>query len=426
MARKPKTTYFEKTETETKPENVLEGFEVSSLAEMPAEELSESLPISEFFEQAKVDAVGTEADILVAKNTPLGSFCIKKPARTTERSIYNEGIIAESERHFEAYQMVNEARKRGVNTAKVPSPLFSIKDKDTGSEWILMEYINGKTLWRVILEELIKTRKEHEMKGYKQKHLLEMDDEELSEAVLDIFNIQRSLPPLKQLSSLIGYLKNVKFIKSEFFDALKNTVKLLNENGFYHRDLHPRNIMFTENEAWMIDFGYSLYDPEKKEETPYEESKYGDNLSFSPDNGILELIKHFTEISDEQKEIEKQKLAAEETREVEKRINFLVKRGKSKINDILKSSLEEEYDNETFIDNLTSDPVLRTEIIKAVTTNDIDKLKSYAKMIAFLEYERYESTDAAEEYLKNIIKQIREKPEILLNHMHNAIKSITR
>jgi len=59
----------------------------------------------------------------------------------------------------------------------------------------------------------------------------------------------------KKIKKHIGYLP----VLADIFERLKNTVKVLHENGLYHRDLHERNVMVSGSgkdlKVSLIDFG---------------------------------------------------------------------------------------------------------------------------------------------------------------------------
>ena len=57
--------------------------------------------------------------------------------------------------------------------------------------------------------------------------------------------------------------RNNVALPKKIFDVLANTIKLWQANGFYHNDLHERNVLVDLDDAggvrdiWVLDFGYS-------------------------------------------------------------------------------------------------------------------------------------------------------------------------
>ncbi|MCF6276935.1 MAG: protein kinase [Candidatus Magasanikbacteria bacterium] len=81
-------------------------------------------------------------------------------------------------------------------------------------------------------------------------------------------------------------------LPEDFFSKIANTIKLLNENGIYHRDLHERNIMMDKNgDVFVIDFGMGLND--KKVTDPYYSNLKGGE--FNRDTGFVEFWQDIAE-----------------------------------------------------------------------------------------------------------------------------------
>ena len=401
-------------------ENLLSNLKITLLSEMPGTEVEREQILQHFFKTARIVARGTEADVLVSRDA-LHAFCLKKSARTTPRTSFNAGMHSEVDKHKTAFDLLKEAEKQNIPLAKVPKPLISFRDPSGKDEWILMEFIPGKTLWRVIMEKLIETVDERTIQGWKREDLLHMDDETLSDYIVKIFRLSEISNPLKQLEALLRQLKDNKFLKKELFVALANTIRILNQNRFFHRDLHPQNIMFTENNVWLIDFAYSLYDPASAVGDPYEEMKMGQNLSFTHDEGILSVLKNFIEVSDEEKESQQQKEIKRIEQEAQKTIDLLVKRSNSKLNELMQSVNTSEKTGFEFVETLFEDKALKTEVIKTIASNSIDNFKKLVILIAILEYKRYKSCDGTRKFLDQLIRKLQSKPDILLNHMNQTI-----
>jgi len=380
----------------------------------------DSQTLREFLERSLVVGQGSEADILLFEAGSLQNLCLKKVERSTERSAFSDGILSEFDRHQEAYKILEKFREQGVNVAKIPVPFLSLDDGD--KKLLLMEFIRGKTLWRLVLEEIVNAHEESEL-GCRKDVLLSMGDE-LGEYVLRIFNINPKLSQIDQVKALLRRLRGNKFIKPEFFEAMENSVRILNRAGFYHRDLHPSNVMLTDDSIWIIDFGYSKYDPKKSEDDPYEEFKFGTNLSFSRDEGLLAFLEPFVDKTREQLDEEREARLGQEYRRMNRVIDRMVSRQKSTVQDILDSLDPAVVEARDFVNQLVNDEVIAEELKRALWTTDLDKILFYANMAALLEYEQYGTTEASKEYFRRLIEDMHGDPAIALNRLRQLIENI--
>jgi len=71
----------------------------------------------------------------------------------------------------------------------------------------------------------------------------------------------------ENIKKMIGYLAKTDFVLPDtILKRVQNTVDLLHQHNFFHRDLHEKNIMLTErddggiDEVFLIDFGLSTVD----------------------------------------------------------------------------------------------------------------------------------------------------------------------
>ena len=146
--------------------------------------------LSSFLHQSQIVGVGTEADIHYSENPQFSSLCVKSQVRSTYRSAFSRGILEEMSRHHEACKILEQARlSTDLQIASVPIPVLAFESKDDNHHSILMEYINGKTIWRIFLEKIVEVSSDEELNGWKKEDLLSMDDSELGNSILRAFKL---------------------------------------------------------------------------------------------------------------------------------------------------------------------------------------------------------------------------------------------
>ncbi|MDA1060651.1 MAG: phosphotransferase [bacterium] len=382
-----------------------------------------SAALKELLEYGLLVGAGTEADVLAFEHGTLRNLCLKSIERSTERSAYSGRITSEFDLHQQAYKILEHCRKNGLPVAKIPMPIIALDDRDGRRQLLLMELVRGKTLWRIILEEIVNAHDEKDL-GWNNKEELLSRGERLGPDLLNIFGISPDISGLDQLKVLLRRLKGKKFIKPEFFEAMKNSVRALNTAGFYHRDLHPRNVMLTEDAIWIIDFGHSKYDPKKLEGDPYEVSKFGTELSYSRDEGMLPFLEPFVDKTDDQLEEERQVLLDREARKTRRFIERMVVRQKSSIQDIVDSIDVEVDDSSVFVAQIAEERFLSSELSRAIQSGSLDKVIDYARIVVLLEFEKYATTKASREYFLELFSRRFPDPAIITNRFLQMIRMI--
>lgn len=362
--------------------------------------------LSDFLETGTLVASGTEADVYISNDERFDELCVKLEARSTERSIFNEGILSETDRQYEALKILQktESDNSDIQLARIPIPIFGFNDAESRQKCILMEYISGKTLWRIFLEKIIERADESQLGGWEKDHLLAMNDDDLSDIIITIFRLSELKTERDMFKSLLNRLGDERFIPQEMFERLQNTICILNDAGFYHRDLHPKNVMLDEKDVWLIDFGYSLnsFMMDSRPNDPYNVDKMGQSLSFSRDEGILSLVKNYVIQSEQDIKQERVRLLADERKKMD-RVLKLLSRQKSTVSSVIEST---EYDNNVdFINAITEDQKLKTGVTNAILGNDIDKLLMYVKMLSILETDRFDTAKATYDYIEGVINQ---------------------
>lgn len=379
--------------------------------------------LDDFLDNGRFIGVGSEADVLQSADTRFNSLCVKRVVRTTPRTMFSPGILNEMDLQYKACKILEELKmKQDAPLAKIPVPVVCYEDSDSGKKYILMEQVPGKTLWREILERVVGKMDENQLRGYSKDLLLSMQEDELADTLVNKI-LKLAGHELKQLQTLLNYLRGEEFIPQKFFQALQNTVQALNKNRFYHRDLHPRNIMISDEDIWLIDFGYSLFDPEEVQSNPYEESRLGENLAFSHDQGSIQLLSNFTIKTDDDFEAEKKQAIEEAFRDAERKINTLSSRSRSQIKQLIGQADSEGVDNVNFVRQVASDSIFLKDLRMGILSKDIDKILLYASILAVLEFKRFKTASATYDYLCEMIKQYQPKEaDILLQKVRSKLK----
>lgn len=202
--------------------------------------------------------------------------------------------------HKEAYK-ISKSSKSGI---KVPEVFYEFHDEKNW--YIIMEYIEWKTLYTLIWQEIINTKliplinkkllnSNNENNRYKELEKttinwnIELSDDskaektimEIAEIMYEIWLIynypntsikDQNKPHIKkylELEKLYSkYVDNILVFDEKNWKEIKNNLKqfldTLHKSWFYHRDIwwNPRNIMFKKNwnniETYIIDFWMSL------------------------------------------------------------------------------------------------------------------------------------------------------------------------
>ena len=166
---------------------------------------------------------------------------------------------------------------------------------------ILMEYIPGKDLGRILFEEVAK--RHPALKGTLG------DPGALSFPVLSDYvaealkftipggksgdpgerEYERTRIEQQNTAKLFEFLEQTDFhLPDGIFTQVKNALDALHEKKFYLRDFHVRNLMIVDSDAYIIDFGAAVQvDDESK---AYEEGE----VRYVEDDALLSIIKRFS------------------------------------------------------------------------------------------------------------------------------------
>ncbi len=222
----------------------------------------------------------------------------------------------------QAYNIISEAKKQfGTTRPMAHIPRFILQHETEvdekmraylkaqkftyegdRAEIILMEFIKGEDLAHLlnrkiielyplskITDDFLRARIE---KSKENQGLTNFPIDDLILAVSDILELHKipkgdstpeTITLMAQNSKKLYEALRVKgfTLPEEIYDQVKNTILELHKNNFYHRDLHERNIMIseTEKQAYIIDFGESVFDSLYSPEDTFD--------GLPPDNQVL-------------------------------------------------------------------------------------------------------------------------------------------
>ncbi len=141
-------------------------------------------------------------------------------------------------------------------------------------ELIVMDLVQGVDFRTFILQKLLEKDEylKEEFKKYKKSLHIEKNSEVSSLILKNFMEMHLGFvdPPYETSFDFSWqYGKNIEKLKNalrkanvvlpkEIFETLQNTLKCFHEKGFYHNDLHEKNILIDKNfQVFLIDFFYS-------------------------------------------------------------------------------------------------------------------------------------------------------------------------
>lgn len=290
--------------------------------------------------------------MLVAAIPELGDF--EQDAAIKILKIFShDAILKESTRHQEAYDIISRSPDREM--VDVPKPRLArsmqlrakqaaekcheagikISPKIPSIAFEIMDYIDGEDLETHLCKKLIRARKDLFVKHYQEedpdkfldtignfsdynnlRQYMEaiFGDEVSQEDRRDTFDNQEIyFEFLKKQMSYRG------FFTKEQSAAFKRTLDLLHSKGFYHRDLHLRNVMIDkEGRFYIIDFDRAVkINPQDEEmkariyfKNPEQDAERGGVIAkVFPDGWMVDLFEQVSKNNDDKKQEAESSLA---------------------------------------------------------------------------------------------------------------------
>lgn len=197
--------------------------------------------------------------------------------------------------------------------AELESDEVYLKDNKVGI--ILMDLIPGQDLSDFLLKETIK--RHPDLKEYRDQDVLDSMDYKNLESIVAIGLGQQQISDQEDAyiqrqkekqndKLLINFLSKTDFILNpEILNRLEKALPVLHKAGIYHRDLHKRNLMFSNTtdgnleQVYIIDFGKSIETKSTSRDDIYIE----DDIIYKEDEYLLRIYKSLTRPrSDQEKE----------------------------------------------------------------------------------------------------------------------------
>ncbi len=344
-------------------------------------------------ENSKIGS-GKRADIITGlprfdeKNAIIGYVCLKENVRTTKTSSLENDLEEEASLQVIARQILEEAKDRKV--AYVPEVVAHIAG--AGEEYLAMQSIKGKTIWRLAMEAALEVESSaiEEVKGHiKTNYSIppsKASDKEMENAFVAVMGERGALKEILKLA------RQNPFLTKKQHQKVANTVRVFNENGFWHRDLHTQNIMLdNKGEVVIIDFGTAHYDPlaGRNKLNPYD---MGNDFVAAKDDGVITELSPFVKISQEEF---KQKRREKDKRDENSGLEML--KSKLKI-EITEENFERLYDRKN-----GGKPAINLylELYSLTNSKNYNNILLLAKALCSLEKRFFSSINKTREYLEN-------------------------
>lgn len=239
---------------------------------------------------------GEIADIFTGTEGSVGeNICLKFVARHPAKAAYTNRLEQEMQMQVQAFDIVQEGQK-DAPMARIPRPIAYLKT-DGGSEYLAMERVRGKTLYRILLERMAEQVPEDIfLPGMSREDIPTLNDEDIEKMVIWDY-LKANQRTRKELYNIIlERLEEAPFLTADIFEKVRNAINALQKAQLYHRDLHERNIMLTDDlsEAYIIDFGSASSGEYSSPSDAFEVEKWGEKIRFLDDKYILHVLRRIT------------------------------------------------------------------------------------------------------------------------------------
>ncbi len=218
---------------------------------------------------------GTTAEVMANNADPALKNFVSKFAYADRP---HPGILNDLETEFDmqlkAWQMANDWAEKYPKAPRVhvPEPIGYVRQ--SGNEVLVMERVRGKTLWRLLMENYLRTE------GLASGYVSDNDIEDLAahpdDALVEDVLIKRS--PMvnlykqgrhKDIEKALWdncFRKQSAVVTEDQFKAIQAFANLSKREKFWHRDFHSKNVMLADDgRVFVIDFGLSAAGMEEKD-----------------------------------------------------------------------------------------------------------------------------------------------------------------
>ncbi len=131
-------------------------------------------------------------------------------------------------------------------------------------EYIVMETVKGKTLSHLMFQKMADGLYQRDPTKYAVfKEASKWREDVLADTLIAHVEELRSYSRDEAAQVIYNTLHGSGLISEEIALQVGSAIRALNDAGLFHRDLHERNIMVSDDgtKAWIIDFGSAKFDP---------------------------------------------------------------------------------------------------------------------------------------------------------------------
>jgi serine/threonine protein kinase len=228
--------------------------------------------------------IGRTSDFYADRTSAIG---VKRLMHPEKLQSYENTLEQEGQLQSVAFLVVEKARMqqqarvdaepdetkkewlRARMPAKIPAIIGYVKDEAASeqgepSEYLIMETVRGKTLSHLMLQKLAEGLYRREPEKYGAlKEARAWREDVLADALFTQVDELKGLSPGETATIFYNTLRGSGVISETIALQVGAAVRAINNEGVFHRDLHERNIMVSEDEsqAWIIDFGLATSEP---------------------------------------------------------------------------------------------------------------------------------------------------------------------
>jgi len=229
------------------------------LAALPQNERDALVEKEIIFPSDEVDAMA--AKILKVCNHDLGDHEFRMQKRARDILVGEKDVARVPDIASASGQHISEKTRDYLNRHGT-----LLKDE---VEILMMDFIDGQDLGSMVYDFVLRQM------GYENDYIADLTYEQKDQLVgqelgFELPNLESAHTPEEHESAkavvfdrnenkMIKYLRRMGFrLDPKIFEKVDNAVRIFNNNGIYHNDLHRQNVMVDgDGEVYIIDFGRS-------------------------------------------------------------------------------------------------------------------------------------------------------------------------
>ncbi|MBU0531404.1 aminoglycoside phosphotransferase family protein [Patescibacteria group bacterium] len=224
---------------------------------------------------------GTTAEVFCYDTDEVLQGLVSKTSIEHARKPGENSVEAEFDLQLQAWHMVNRWRTEypKVSPVYVPRPIGFVEEK--GEHTLIMEKVEGKTLWRMLLENYLQSYKTNLIEeGYFQNEdqindLLKLTDVGIEDHLINMTDLQRYRNNPREIERIVWRTcsrRGSAVLTEEQFNSIFTFAGLAAREKFWHRDFHAKNVMIADDgRVYVIDFGLSKAGGTEEDAMSFEE-----------------------------------------------------------------------------------------------------------------------------------------------------------